>query len=78
MQMSEEKEDALAQKSLTRKQEIVFDRPRTRRFVKEQEELEERTKVQKEEKGNNEPRRSNRDYNVSIDRAIVGIVKFSL
>ena len=60
------------QTSLTEtvKEATVADRPRTRRFVKQQEALEKKNNVKNEE--NNEPRRSSRDYNVSIDATIAG------
>lgn len=68
--MSKEDTCTLGQPSLTEsgKQDTVTDRPRTRQFVKEQEGFEKRKYVRtlKDEKPsdiNNEPRRSNRDYN---------------
>ena len=66
------KEETSARTSLTVtvKKETVADRPRTRRFVKAQEALEKRNNVKNEE--NNEPRRSSRDYNVSIDATMAG------
>ena len=66
------KEDTSVRTSLTVtvKKETVADRPRTRRFVKDQDALEKKNNVKIEE--NNEPRRSSRDYNVSIDTTIAG------